>query len=138
MSTTDDLRARLAEDDGSLPERWNPDDTPGVTLVGMLLRYETIVTEFGESKVAVIEDDDDGTVWGVALFRSVLKKRFETLEPKPGDTLGIKYIGFAEPRNKDARGYHNYVMRVMRGDATSTGGTPAAEPPAAADDELPF
>ena len=141
MSMTDDLRSRLAEDDGSLPERWNPDDTPGTTLVGTLLRFETIATSMGEGTIAVIEDDDDGTLWGVALFRTVLKKRFETLEPKPGDTVGIKYVGFVEPRNKDARGYHNYVMRVVRG-AEAGPGTLAADArtDAAVDDEneLPF
>lgn len=139
MSTTNDLRTRLAEDDGSLPERWNPDDEPGTTLVGTLLRFETIVTTMGEGTIAVVEDADDGTVWGVALFRTVLKKRFDTLAPKPGDTVGIKYAGYVEPRNKDSRGYHNYVMRVVRSegseslaaDARTSGG-------AADDDELPF
>ena len=47
----------------------------------------------------MIEDADDGTVWGVLLGRTVLKKRFETLEPRPGDTLGLKYVGWVEPRH---------------------------------------
>lgn len=136
----DELRTRLADDDGSLPERWNPDDTPGTTLVGTLLRYEMIVTDFGESTVAVIEDADDGTVWGVALFRTVLKKRFETLEPKPGDTVGLKYVGLVEPRNKDGRAYHNYVLRVVRG-SDPVPAAVAADPRRdedGVDSELPF
>jgi hypothetical protein len=139
MSTTNDLRSKLAEDDGSLPERWNPDDEAGTTLVGTLLRFETIVTEFGESQIAVIEDADDDHVWGVALFRSVLKKRFEMLAPKPGDTVGIKYVGYVDPRNKDARGYHNYVVRVERSAVVPAAVTTAADAPSADDDdELPF
>ena len=49
MSTTEDLRNKLAEDDGALPERWNPDDQAGTTLVGTLLRFEMIVTKLGEA-----------------------------------------------------------------------------------------
>lgn len=140
VSTTEDLRNRLADDDGSLPERWNAEDQPGTTLVGTLLRYETIVTDFGESQVAIIEDADDGTVWGVALFRTVLKKRFEQINPQPGDTLGLKYVGFVEPRTKGQNGYHNYVLRVVRGSGGGEAVAADARPAAAAGEgsELPF
>ncbi|HZT55032.1 MAG TPA: hypothetical protein VFA35_02310, partial [Burkholderiaceae bacterium] len=111
--TSNDMRAALANDDGSLPERWNPDDVPGTMLIGTLLRFDSIVTKIGPGSIAVIEDDD-GTEWGVLLGRAVLKKRFETLDPKPGDSVGLKYVGYVEPRNKDSQGYHNYVMRVQR------------------------
>jgi len=139
----DELRTKLADDDGSMPERWNPNDEPGTTLVGTLLRYETIVTKLGEGTLAVIEDADDGTVWGVLLGRTVLKKRFDTLAPKPGDTLGLKYVGFVEPRNKDSMGYHNYVLRVVRSasPAAEAGvATPTTEvqPPDDDDGSLPF
>ena len=134
MSGVDELRRAVAADDGSLPERWNADDVPGTMLVGTLLRYETIVTDFGEAQVAVIEDDDDGHVWGVALFRAVLKKRFEQLNPKPGDTIGLKYVGLAEPRNKGANSYHNYVLKVEPG--TLTNGTAAQAEPLESSGEL--
>jgi hypothetical protein len=141
MSTNmsmNELRTKLADDDGSMPERWNPDDTEGTTLVGTLLRFETLVTKLGEGTLAVIEDADDGTVWGVLLGRTVLKKRFDTLQPKPGDTIGLKYVGFVEPRNKDSMGYHNYVLRVVRGVGTAaeTGVATEVQPPD--DGELPF
>lgn len=143
VSTTDELRKALAEDDGSLPERWNAEDVPGTSLVGTFLRYETIVTEFGESNIAVIEDEDDGTVWGVALFRTVLKKRFEAIQPQAGDTVGVKYVGFAEPRNKDARGYHNYVVRIIRNSSngqTALAADARTDPVSGSSDdgELPF
>jgi hypothetical protein len=136
MTSTEGLRRAIAEDDGSLPERWNPDDTPGATLIGTLLRYETIVTDFGEAQVAVIEDADDGTVWGVALFRSVLKKRFETLAPRPGDTIGLKYVGLAEPRSKGANAYHNYVLRVDHSTAVASSAETESRPEQI--DDLPF
>lgn len=136
MSTMDDLRNQIAEDDGSLPERWNPDDAAGTTLVGVLRRYEAIVTDYGESRIAVIEDEG-GTEWGVALFRSVLKKRFETLDPQPGDTIGLKYVGFQEPRTKGANGYHNYVMRVLRASG-QTALAADARTPADGGPELPW
>jgi hypothetical protein len=134
MATENNMRAELAADDGSLPERWNPEDEPGTTLIGTLLRFETIVTEFGASPVAVIEDGDDGTVYGVALFRSVLKKKFDTLEPKPGDVVGLKYIGLIPPRTKDGRPYHNYAMRVDRVNGTTAAAVESPEQ----SEELPF
>lgn len=133
---TESMRTELAADDGSLPERWNPDDEPGTTLIGELLRFETIVTEFGSSPVAVIQDEDDGTIFGVALFRSVLKKKFDTLEPRPGDVVGLKYIGLIPARNKDGRPYHNYAMRVER-NANNPAPLPVGPVPEQAD-ELPF
>jgi hypothetical protein len=136
MQSTDDLRRAVAEDDGSLPERWNADDEPGTTLVGTLLRYETIVTDFGQSQVAIVEDADDGTVYGVALFRSVLKKKFETLRPEPGDSIGLKYVGLEEPRTKGANSYHNYVLKVMRN--SSAPATRAVAADTGGDDDLPF
>jgi len=132
--TSNDMRAALANDDGSLPERWNPDDVPGTMLIGTLLRFDSIVTKIGPGSIAVIEDDD-GTEWGVLLGRAVLKKRFETLDPKPGDSVGLKYVGYVEPRNKDSQGYHNYVMRVQR---TNTAPSTVAIAAGETDDELPF
>jgi len=138
MSGLDELRRAVEEDDGSLPERWNADDEPGTTLVGTLLRYETIVTDYGESQVAVIQDAEDNTTWGVALFRTVLKKRFDTLNPQPGDTVGLKYVGLAEPRNKGANAYHNYVLRVMRGTLSNGAAETSVAREAPDDDEIPF
>ena len=117
MSTTDDLRSALAADDGSLPERWNPDDEPGTTLIGTLLGFETIATKMGEGKLAIIEDEDDGTTYGVLIGRTVLRKAFDRLDPHPGDMIGLKYVGWVEPKNKDAMGYHNYAVKVQRGSA---------------------
>ena len=140
MNNVDDLRNALLEDDGSLPERWNPDDEDGATLVGTLVRLDSIVTKLGPGTIAVIQDAEDGTTYGVLLGRSVLKKRWEQLNPREGDTIGLKYVGWVEPRNKDSQGYHNYVLRVLRNAAPPppspmVGGVPADD---ASDDELPF
>jgi hypothetical protein len=134
--TSNELRTALAGDDGSLPERWNPDDVPGTMLIGTLLRYELIVTKLGEATMAVIEDDDDGTERSVLLGCAVLKKRFETLDPKPGDSIGLKYVGYVDPRNKDQNGYHNYVMKVQRNSAAPAIHAVAAD--TGGDDDLPF
>ena len=135
MSTTD-LRSQLAADDGSLPDRWNPDDVPGATLVGELVGWETIVTDFGEAKIAVIVDEEDDHRYGVALFRSVLKKRFEQLEPRIGDTIGVKYVGIQPPRTKGANEYHNYVVKVIP--AAGSRGATQAESLEEEENDLPF
>lgn len=134
MSSTD-LRSQLAVDDGSLPDRWNPDDIAGTTLVGELVGWEEIVTDFGAAKIAIIEDEEDAHRWGVALFRSVLKKRFETLDPRIGDTIGLKYVGIQPPRTKGGNEYHNYVMKVIP--AAGSRATTRAEA-AEEESELPF
>lgn len=131
--TQDTLRHDVEVDDGSLPERWNPEDVPGMMLVGTLVRYETIVTEFGAASVAVIRDEDDDRLYSVALFRAVLKKRFDTLEPRAGDRLGLKYVGLVQPPTKGANPYHNYVLKVEHNSAA-----PAALPVPEAEGELPF
>lgn len=139
MSTIDEFRSKLDEDDGSLPERWNAEDIPGTSLVGTLLRFEPIVTEYGESSIAVIEEDSSGTEYGVALFRQVLKKRFDILDPQPGDMLGIKYVGQMQPRTKDARPYHNYVVHILRSAAPPPPPADAkTATPALGEDDLPF
>jgi hypothetical protein len=129
-----DLRNALALDDGSLPDRWNPDDIPGTTLVGELTGWETIVTDYGPARIAIIADEEDGHRWGVALFRAVLKKLFEQRDPAIGDTIGLKYIGVQQPKRKGANEFHNYVMKVMPGAGRSTTHAEAAEQT----DELPF
>jgi len=135
-----DLRTALANDTGELPDRWNPDDEPGTTLVGTLLGIETIATSLGEARIAHIEDADDGHVWGVMIERSVLKNRFEQLQPQTGDTLGIKYIGQVEPRTKGGNAYHNYVVRVIRGATPPAAAVaqPVNRPDRGQDDDLPF
>ena len=144
MTTSNDLRTQLAADDGSLPERWNPDDEPGTMLIGTLLRFETIVTDYGEAKIAVIADDEDGTEWGVALFRSVLKNQFERMNPQPGDTVGLKYLGLTPPRSKGGNEYHNYKLRVIRGtnpppsDVVSMDRGAPSTAPGNGTDDLPF
>jgi hypothetical protein len=140
MNTTDDLRQALADDDGSLPERWNPEDEAGATLVGTLRGVETIATRLGEAQIAVIEDAEDGRQWGVMLGRTVLRKRWELLNPQPGDTIGLKYVGWAEPRSKDQQGYHNYVLRVLRGGPLAPPVSAMSPIPADTgdDDDLPF
>jgi len=130
--TMNDFRDALANDNGELPERWNPDDEAGTSLIGTFCGYETIATRLGEAQIAVVEDADDGTRWGVFLGRTVLKKRFETLHPQIGDTLGLKYVGWVEPRNKDANGYHNYVLKVMRAEGAPVAASDKGDP------ELPF
>jgi hypothetical protein len=77
-----------------------------------------------------------GTERSVLLGRAVLKKRFETLDPKPGDSIGLKYVGYVDPRNKDQNGYHNYVMKVQRNSAAPAIHAVAAD--TGGDDDLPF
>jgi len=134
--TQDALRHAAEIDDGSLPLRWNPDDIPDTMIVGELLRYETIVTDFGPSQIAIVEDEDDGVAYGVALFRAVLKKKFDQLEPRPGDRVAVKYVGLEQPRQAGKNSYHNYVVKLERG--TPVAAVPTADEASEGDGELPF
>src|SRR5262245_28540660 len=99
MNVIDAMKARLDEDNGELPERWNPDDTPGQRLIGRLLRFESITTQLGVAKLAVIRSAEDDVTYGVLLGRDVLKKRFDLLDPRPGDWIGLKFHGRVHPRS---------------------------------------
>lgn len=98
---------------------WNPE--PGDQVVGELLRYEDRVTKFGPARVAVVDQDDGQGRVGVWLTAAVLKTLFEREQPRPGDHVGVKFIGPAPGKN-----YKLYALLVDRAEQVTPAPSSAA------------
>jgi len=105
-----DLRDRLNENrrDNEWATTWEPGR--GEMIVGTFEKMDTGTTEYGESRIAHIRDED-GELWGVWLFHSVLQDQWEQADPEPGDEGGILYMGKREGSTYD---YHAYDVEVER------------------------
>lgn len=128
MSSQDPFRQSIDGFDGSYPPWWNPEEH-GNTLIGQLIRYEKGTTQYGPCHIAVIMDEDTGTVYSVWLQSFVLENRFREENPKPGERVGIKYLGRQSPKDGGAE-YHNYHVQVDRRDQATPWERPAPAPAA--------
>ena len=104
-----DLRSELERDDGKFPPRWDP--APGKILVGLIIRYETAQPSYGPCEVVIIENEEGGGLVTVWLSRIVLKNLFSEHRPRPGERIGLKYLGVDEHKN-----YHKYRLLMDRPD----------------------
>lgn len=80
----------------------------GEMLVGELVRYSRATTQYGESPIAVIRDDETKELVSFWLIHTVALDEFKRLRPRPGERIGIKRLADAE------KGYKRYVVKVDR------------------------
>jgi len=114
------------------PPAWRPE--PGDVLVGRVIRYDIGHTVYGPVRTVTIERDTGERV-AVWLSSTVLLNEFAKQKPKPGERLGLKYLG-----KHPELGYHRYRLLVDRDEPlefTPLGGE-AKVPAAGDDDEAPF
>lgn len=103
-----DLQARLALD----IRAWMP-KTAGDSLIGEVVEVTEAVSEFG-SYPRVIVVDYDGQGWAFNAFHTVAKSELSKLRPRPGDQLGVVYLGKADGKN-----YAGYRVVVERKEPTT-------------------
>lgn len=123
-----DLFQELEDYTGEFPPAWRPE--PGDVLVGKVVRYDRGFTMYGEVRTVTIERDNGERV-AVWLSSTVLLNEFAKQKPKPGERIGLKYLGMHPDR-----GYHRYKLIVDREEPlefTPLGGE--AKVPAGADDD---
>jgi hypothetical protein len=89
------------------PPAWKP--VPGEILVGTVEGYDTWEGKYGPVKVVILRDEAGGALVSVYLSSMVLLQEFRKLRPRPGETVGIRYLGKDEDR-----GYHKYKVMVDR------------------------
>jgi len=92
-------------------EGWQP--KPGDKLTGTILTRSTSdAGGYGSYPLLEILTDDGQ---GIALhcFHTVLKTAVERWDPKPGEYVGVKYLGKLEGRGS-FEGYEDYRMVVRR------------------------
>jgi hypothetical protein len=88
------------------PIEWRP--AVGDRLVGTVTDIDTIATDYGESPLLIVETDD-GDVYSVACWHTVLKREVAKREPQVGDRIGIKYFGV-----RDGQNYEYYKLVLER------------------------
>jgi propanediol utilization protein len=110
MSRT--LEERLA---GVDPEPWIPEE-PGDTIIGEVEEISARDSQFGQpgdTDQFVTLLTEHGDVMSVAIFGTVLKKKFADLNPQEGDTLGFKFLGEQVPRS-GGKPYKNWKLMIAR------------------------
>lgn len=116
----DPLRDQLANDveraEKGFPDRWNPEE-PGDMVLGELVTVDrNIQTQYGPVDVATIHDEDLDEARSVWLARTVLQNEWEEVKPRPGERVGVAYLGHEEGEDGEDGdpGYHRYSVRVDR------------------------
>jgi hypothetical protein len=126
---SDSLYERLERWD-DFPPAWRP--IPGEILVGTVEGYDTWEGKYGPVKVAILRDRASDSLVSVYLGATVLYEEFRKCRPRPGEAVGIRYLG-----KDDERGYHKYKVMVEREpDVNAFFGGAASVP--AADDDVPL
>jgi hypothetical protein len=133
------LQKELETWDG-YPEAWRP--KPGEILVGFIESYDVGHTSYGEVRTVIVAEEETGRKLTLWLTSTVLLNLFQRHKPKPGERIGLKYLG-KDPE----KGYHRYHLVVDRPameELTPLGGEevededPKGEDPADEDDDIPF
>jgi hypothetical protein len=89
------------------PEAWRPQ--PGDILVGFIDGYDVGYTSYGEVRTVIVTREETNQKVSVWLSSTVLLNLFQKHKPRPGERIGLKYLG--KDREK---GYHRYRLVVDR------------------------
>jgi hypothetical protein len=82
-------------------------DKPGTEIAGTVARLDVGETEYGETKIVVI-DPGDGNLRSVWLFHDALLSQMKKLKPRPGDVIAVRYLG--KQKSGNGRSYHAYTV----------------------------
>jgi hypothetical protein len=105
-----DLRQQAERE---FPEAWIPKEGPP-TIVGQFRRLEEATTQFGTSKIVILETED-GVERAVWLFHSVLRQEFARAKPKPGELVAVHHQG--RKVSGSGQSYESYRVLVQRDEA---------------------
>jgi hypothetical protein len=122
-SEPDDLAKRLEED---FPAALRLEEGQG--FLGTYVRLEKGYTSYGEAWIMVLADEN-GELHGLWLLHAALVSKLKKVRPKPGDRIGVKYLG--KRRGGSGNEYADYrvVSSAEQGFTWNDvpGGDPAAE-----------
>lgn len=120
------IEERLTGEDA---EPWIP-ETPGEHIFGEVEEVSTREGDYGEYSVVTLLTAD-GSVRSIAGFGTVLKGKLAELDPQPGDSLGVKFVG--EKTAKNQKEYKDWTVVIQRAAVL----TPASDGGTATGDEFP-
>lgn len=102
-------------------------ETPGDTIVGTIIDVAQYDAGYGPYPILTVERED-GSVWSIHGFHAVLKEEIANRQPRPGDRVGIKYLGKVKTKNGKGE-YEGYKVRweINHHDDAPDWGTMAAD-----------
>jgi hypothetical protein len=116
------LEERLQSDD---PEPWIAEDVDDSVWgeIEEITQRESNYSEGSDTFVTLITPNGD--VVSVAIWGTVLKKKFAELAPKEGDKIGFRFLGEQVPKS-GGKPYKNWKVNIARatapvGDGAATG-----------------
>lgn len=118
MSKFDDIKdatKKNTEDQKKISDAttWKPEE--GEELTGVLLDGRWTGTQYGDTKVLFIEDEE-GKVWTVWASPKTLSDAIDAGAPKIGSMIGITYDGKKKPEKAGSYEYHMYFVLITESD----------------------
>jgi len=83
---------------------------PGDSLVGTFERLDHRAKSNGELFPVVEIRTDEGVLYAVWLFHTVLRQQFRAARPQPGERVAVRYDG--QRQSGGGRPYHAYRVRA--------------------------
>jgi hypothetical protein len=114
--TTDRFKSLRDRADEPFPKSFYFEN-PGDTAIGEFVRIDTGRTEFMEKCPIAVLKTESGELIGVWGFHTAMRDRLLDNDPKPGDSVLIRYEGLKRNRANTAS-YHNYTVLVEKLDPT--------------------
>jgi hypothetical protein len=91
------------------PPAWKP--KLGDALVGFIDGYDIGHTPFGAVRTCIVTEEASNKKVSLWLSTTVLLDLFQKHKPKPGEKIGLKYLGKDEEKR-----YHRYRLLIDRPD----------------------
>lgn len=120
---------------GADPEPWKPEEA-GDYVFGEVESIDQREGDYGEYDVVTLLTDN-GDVLSVAIWGTVLQKKFAAVKAEVGDNLGFKFLGERTPKKaggKDYKDWNVFIQRAVKADAPSPEAATGGE---FADDDQP-
>ena len=89
-------------------KRWKPTEA-GEELIGTLVEGEWVTTQYGDTRVLTVEDDEGAlhTVWVSGV---VFQNEIDRLHPAPGSIIGIRFTGKHESKKPGGNAYNGWAV----------------------------
>jgi hypothetical protein len=89
------------------PPAWKP--RVNEVLIGFIESYDVGFTPYGEVRTVILAEEKTGEKRSLWLSSTVLLEQFKRQHPRPGERIGLKYLGQHPDKH-----YHRYRLVVDR------------------------
>lgn len=92
------------------------EDNPQI--IGRFVRVDSGPSDYGPVPIFVIADRD-GKEYGLWGFHAVLRSQFAAKKPKPGELVGVRFLGERENSRPGGKPYKNYRVEAWSQDVAN-------------------